>query len=316
MSNRPNDAGLSKIAIIAKIVGVELVSDVIKKFDRETVLLIEEKARSQTPLTIVDAVKAMREFNEIAETLAPTDNSVLSLSDTYDQAILADSPEARKSKKLVGFQQLDSQSPEKIADIIKKESPMEKAIILRQLSTPKAQEILGYYSAEEQAMILVEANTSKETDIKVLEQISAHIETRIEGMLTEEQTNYGAILNLATALSESSLESLLEKVPDNIANDIRANAITFSDILAQDKKVIQRIMGAMDTNTIAYAVCRLDQTNLEIVMSNISASKREDVQFALDEIDTSDDKAFEENQGKIIRSAKSLRESGDIVIIK
>lgn len=316
MNNRPNDAGLNKIAIIAKIVGVELVSDVIKRFDRETILLIEEKAKSQAPLTIVEAVKAMREFNEIAGKLAPTDNSVLSLSDTYDQAILADSPEARQSKKLVGFQQLDSQAPEKIADIIKKESPMEKAIILRQLSTQKAQEIMGYYPAKEQAMILVESNASKETDVKVLEQISAHIERRIEGMLTEEQTNYGAILNLATALSESSLDNLLEQVPEHIANDIRANAITFSDILAQDKKVVQRIMGAMDTNTIAYAVCRLGESNLEIVMSNISASKREDVQFALDEIDKSDDKAFEESQGKIIRSAKSLREAGDIVIVK
>ncbi len=311
-----NPEGLKKIAILIKIVGAPLVMNIIKGFDRETVEHIQDTVDNLPELTKIEAVKAMKEFNSIVDTLAPTDNSVVSLMAEYDDAILSDSPEARQKRRLVGFSQLDEQEVEKIVSIISNESSINKAVIIRQLSARKAQEVMSSITPKEQAAILSASHNSEEPPVEVLEKISAHIEKYIETMITDNPTNYAALVDLATTLSEKSLEALLEEVPENIAADIRANAITFSDVLSQAPKVIQRILGAMDTNTLAFAASRLEGDDLDLVMKNISATKREDVEFALNEVDKSDDKSFEDAQGRVVLSAKNLRDSGDILFVK
>ncbi|WP_210498421.1 FliG C-terminal domain-containing protein [Vibrio crassostreae] len=314
MSHRQD--GIEKVAKLLSVLGIELMMPIISKFDRDVVLEIHKAAKQNKNLTKSGALRIISEFNAITDTLVDLDSGIDSLLTEYDEAKLAESPEAMQRKLFVGFAKLDEQSSEKIYEIIKDEDAMYKVVILRQLSESKAQEIFNLMPLAEKASFTLEAESSGEITNEVLSVISNHIETKLEEILSEKKTNFDTAVSLASSLSEVELNELLDSLPEGTAAIIKANTLTFGDILAQQKKVIQKVFANFNGATIAAASAKLPTSELEKIYGCITSTKKEDVVYNLENFNKEDEKAIQTAQRDIVMEAKSLRSNGDIEIIK
>lgn len=314
MSNRT--VGVERIAKLLSILGIELMMPIIKRLPRDVIIEIHEYLDKNKNLTKHEAVELLAEFNAITDILVDHESGTDSLLTEYDEAKMAESPEGAQKRMFVGFMKLDEQPIEKIFEIVKNEDPLYQVVILRQLSESKGQDIFKMMPIEAKKAFVLEAQTSEEIPTKVLTEISNYIENKLDEMLAVKRTNFDSAISFASTLNEDMLNELLESLPEDTAEIIRANSLTFGDILAQEKRTLQKVFANFTGSAIAAAVCNLDESALEKVYACITATKRDEVEYNIGNMDVNDAKRIGDAQRQIVLEAKNLRNSGEIEIIK
>jgi len=114
-------------------------------------------------------------------------------------------------------------------------------------------------------------------------------------------------------VSKILLNSICEHSPE-MYNRLMGKWLAFDDLLLCDDKAIQRIMREVDTHVFAKAIKGASPVMQHKIFSNMSkraaALLKEDVEY-MDPVLLDD---VEEAQGRIVKVARQLQESGDIVI--
>ncbi|CAH7369092.1 Flagellar motor switch protein FliG [Vibrio chagasii] len=308
--------GTEKVAMLVKILGVSMMSPILKSLPRDAVEKIDKIVKADSAFLKADGVAILNEFNSIGNIIVAANNDI-SVIDEYDEALMADSPTGAGSKKVrVGFYMLAEQPTDVIYRIIKNEEPLYQVVILKQLKSKVAQDVFSLMSTDEQVAFTLEGKSSGEVNPEILELLSRTIETKIEEMLSVRKSNFDTVLNLASSMDDKSLDSLLEKLPEDIAEEVRAATVTFKDLLAQKDDVLQILLGSFGSATIALAMVNCTESEKEKIFGNVTDSKAGDIKYNLGEVDTNKVKDISNAQREIVLEAKSLQQKGDIEIVK
>ncbi len=310
------EAGIRKTAFLIELLGSGLVQDITNNMDRSVIAQIKSFNAEKQNLTTHEATKILNEFVTVSKILVDSDGSIADILNEWDENQIVKSPAYMQRKKFIGFVKLDEKTVEQIYEVIKNESTMYKVVILRQLSDQNAQEVFNMLEHSEKVRFALESQNSAETPLHVLEEISNHLHDTLEEKLTVKQTNYDKMITLACGLGEQDLNEFLAELPSDIAEDVRANVITFTDIMNQTNDILQQILAGFDAGTLAWASCAESEEVRAKLLTCVAATKRADVEDAITDSDTSDTKSQEAAKRQIVSAAKSMSENGSIEFVK
>ena len=157
------------------------------------------------------------------------------------------------------------------------EQPRIVAILLSRLSGARTAELLGFFKDEQKQAIVKELSRDSVANPALLDRLArATIGRAIEAAAAPqpEQTDRLARLteilrSLDKAQRGPMLQTLEEEDPE-LAGQLSGSLYKFEDLGATEDRVIQKILGQVESTTLATALFKVDDAILQKVLKNLS----------------------------------------------
>lgn len=308
-------SGVKKIAMIVSIIGREKSLPILTKMPRSVVEEIDKEVKAIGTIVKPEALSIMKEYNKISNIIVAGKNEG-SLLDSYDDAKLSESPIEARKRKWIGFTKLSELPTEKILNLIKGESPLHQVVILNNMPDKVGKEVFSLMSKDEKVLFTIESSSSLTTDNETISIINDVIESKVDSLHEASKTNLDSALIYTSSMSDDDLEELLEALPEDLAQKIRDEVITFTNIISQSKETLTKILGTIDAQTLAHACANAKESEIEHIKECITTTKSEDFDYNISEMNRDDKKIINDAQAKIIIRAKEMNSADEIEIIK
>lgn len=168
------------------------------------------------------------------------------------------------------------------------EQPRIVAILLSRLSGARTAELLAFFREEQKQAIVKEFTRESVANPALLDRLArATIGRALEAAAAPpvEQTDRLARLteilrSLDKAERGPMLQTLEEEDPE-LAGQLSGSLYKFEDISATEDRVIQKILGQVESTTLATALFKVDDTILQKVLKNLSRRAQQSLQEEL-----------------------------------
>ncbi|MGH2943253.1 MAG: flagellar motor switch protein FliG, partial [Solirubrobacteraceae bacterium] len=173
----------------------------------------------------------------------------------YAREVLERAVGAERAREIVGrltvaierrpFEFLRRTPPEQIHAFIRNEAPQTVALVIANLHTNLAAEVLALLEPDEQAQVAMRVGTMRETSPEVIEAVESVLRQRLSNVVSQDYAVAGGVQSLAEILNftdrgteRNVLESLAQVDPE-LAEEVRMLLFTFEDIIKLDDRSIQ-----------------------------------------------------------------------------
>jgi flagellar motor switch protein FliG len=218
------------------------------------------------------------------------------------------------------FAFLRAVAPERIAGLIRSESPQTIALILASLNTGLAAGVLERLPESEQPDIARRIARMDSPNTVVIERVEDAIRQRLTAVAEREYAATGGTKALAGILSHAD-RALERNVLDNlagedkeIADEVRGMMFVFEDIVKLDERAVQQLLREVDQKDLVLALRSAPDEVTELVLANMSergaAMLREEMEIQQPQRKRDIDAA----QSRIVGVVRRLEEAGTIVI--
>jgi flagellar motor switch protein FliG len=218
------------------------------------------------------------------------------------------------------FEFLRRTPPEQIHAFLRNEAPQTIALVVANLHTDLAAQVLALLDPEEQARVAMRIGTMRETSPEVARIVETVLRQRVANVISEDYAAAGGVESLAQILNHTDrgternvLESLGEFAPE-LADEVRLLLFTFEDIIKLDDRSIQLILKEVDSKDLGVALRGVAKEVQARIYSNMSERGgemlAEEIEFMLPQKRS----VVEEAQGRIVAVVRRLEEDGGIVI--
>jgi|AntAceMinimDraft_1070359.scaffolds.fasta_scaffold06738_2 flagellar motor switch protein FliG len=316
--------GIQKSAILLTSLGLEATQEIFKKLpDRDLERITIEIARIESvEPDVVELV--IEEFYQLTQTRLSVleggmdfASSILGAARGEDSGDLMRRIEAATETSAFSiFQAADIQQ---IINFLEQEHPQISAIIMGNIKSDRAAEILSNLREDLRSEIMYRLATMGNTAPEVLEEIEAVIMERMgqeDGRESALQTTgpkaVADILNAANMSTEKMvLDDLTDRDPE-LADEVKKLMFLFEDISQLEDSVIQRIISEIDKKDLVLALKGSSEDLKNKFSGNMSERARlilgEDME-AIGKVRLSD---VEEGRMRIIKVIKNLEDQGII----
>src|SRR3954447_13113641 len=327
---RPNPAaqlgGLRKAAAFLVAVGEDRATEVMKHLSAtEAEALSLEIAKSpKVPSEVCAAV-----IDEAVESVLAEQYMAEGGVD-FARSILERSLGTEKAAEIVGrlaatierrpFEFLRRTPPEQIHVFLRSESPQTIALVIANLHTTLAAQVLAMLDPEDQAEVARRIAIMSETRPEVVEQVEAVVRAKLSSVSAHEYAAAGGVKSLADILNnvdrstERNVLDELAKENAPLAEEIRLLLFTFEDIVKLDDRSIQLVLKEVDQKDLAIALRGVGEDVAARIFSNLSERGaellREEIQFQPPQRK----RIVEECQGRIVGVVRRLEEAGATVL--
>ena len=318
--------GIQKAAALLVAIGEQRAGEIFKYLgDTEVEALSLELAKAQKVPTevcrdvITEAVESVLAEDYLAEGGVDFARSVLMRSlgeDRADEIIgrLAATIERRP------FEFLRRTPAEQIVVFLRNESPQTVALVVSNLHTTLAAQVLSDIDAEIQADVALRIAMMGETRPEVVAQVESVMRSRLSAVGAQEYAVAGGvsaladILNSADRTTERNVLDELAKADSELAEEIRLLLFTFEDVVKLDDRSIQMVLKEVDQKDLAIALRGVPDEVAGKIFGNMSERGaellKEEIQFQPPQRK----RVVEEAQGRIVGVVRRLEEAGAIVI--
>ena len=326
----PNPAaklgGLRKAAAFLVAVGEDRATEVMKHLSAtEAEALSLEIAKSpKVPSEICAAVIDEAVENVLAEQYL-AEGGV-----DFARSILERSLGTEKAQEIVGrlaatierrpFEFLRRTPPEQIHVFLRSESPQTIALVIANLHTTLAAQVLSMLEPEDQAEVARRIAVMNETRPEVVEHVESVMRHKLSSVIAQEYAAAGGVKSLADILNnadrttERNVLDELAKENGDLAEEIRLLLFTFEDIVKLDDRSIQMVLKEVDQKDLAIALRGVPDEVASKIFKNMSERGaellREEIQFQPPQRK----RVVEESQGRIVGVVRRLEEAGAIVL--
>jgi len=218
------------------------------------------------------------------------------------------------------FEFLRRTPPEQIHAFIRNEAPQTVALIIANLHTDLAAQVLALLEPEEQAEVAMRVGTMRETSPEVIEAVEAVLRQRLSNVVSQDYAVAGGVQSLADILNNTDrgternvLESLSAVDPE-LAEQVRLLLFTFEDIVKLDDRSIQLILKEVESKDLGIALRGVGRDVQERIFSNMSERGSEMLAEEMEYMPAQRRAVVEEAQGRIVAVVRRLEEAGGIVI--
>jgi flagellar motor switch protein FliG len=318
--------GIEKAAVLLVAIGEERASQIFGHLgDAEVEALSREIAKSRkVPNTtcreiVTEAVETVLAEEYIAE--GGVD---------YARSILQRSLGSSRADEIVGrlaatierrpFEFLRRTPPEQIHVFLRNESPQTVALVVANLHTSLAAEVLSLLDAEEQAEVARRVAKMAETRPEVVEQVETVMRQKLSNIVAQEYAAAGGVKSLADILNHSdrtterNVLDELAKSEAELAEEIRLLLVTFEDVVKLDDRSIQMVLKEVDQKDLAVALRGVSEDVRGRIFSNMSERGAELLREEIDFQPPQRRRIIEEAQGRVVGVVRRLEEAGAIVI--
>jgi flagellar motor switch protein FliG len=318
--------GAQKAAALLVAIGEQRAGEIFRFLgDSEVEALSLELAKAQKIPTEVcrdvinEAVESVLAEDYLAEGGVDYARSVLMRSlgeDRADEIIgrLAATIERRP------FEFLRRTPAEQIVVFLRNESPQTQALVISNLHTTLAAQVLSQIDPEDQANVALRVAMMSETRPEVVQQVENVMRTRLSAVGAQEYATAGGVKSLADILNHSDRSTErnvldeLAKQDGELAEEIRMLLFTFEDVVKLDDRSIQMVLKEVDQKDLAIALRGVSDDVRDRIFKNMSERGAEMLKEEIDFQPPQRKRVVEEAQGRIVGIVRRLEETGAIVI--
>jgi flagellar motor switch protein FliG len=318
--------GVQKAAALLVAIGEERAGEIFRHLgDTEVETLSLEIAKAPKVPTslcrdiITEAVETVLAEEYIAEGGVDYARSVLQRSlggSRADEIIgrLAATIERRP------FEFMRRTPAEQIHVFLRNESPQTIALVVANLHTVLAAQVLALLPAEEQAEVALRVAGMAETRPEVVAHVESVMRQKLSNVVAAEYASAGGVKSLADILNHSDrtternvLDELAHKDAP-LAEEVRLLLFTFEDVVKLDDRSIQMVLKEVDQKDLAIALRGVSEDVRGRIFSNMSERGAELLKEEIDFQPPQRRRVIEEAQGRIVGVVRRLEEAGAIVI--
>jgi flagellar motor switch protein FliG len=318
--------GIQKAAVLLVAIGEERAGEIFRHLgETEVEALSLEIAKSRK----VPAEMCRDIVHEAVETVLAEDYIAEGGVD-YARNILERSLGAARADEVIGrlaatierrpFEFLRRTPPEQIHVFLRNESMQTIALVVANLHTTLAAQVLSLLDPEEQAEVARRVAKMAETRPEVVEQVEAVMRQKLSNVIAQEYAAAGGVKSLADILNHSDRSTernVLDELAKNeadLAEEVRLLLFTFEDIVKLDDRSIQMVLKEVDQKDLAIALRGVSEDVGHRIYSNMSERGAELLKEEIEFQPPQRRRVIEEAQGRIVGVVGRLEEAGAIVI--
>src|SRR3954453_4843688 len=318
--------GLRKAAAFLVAVGEDRATEVMKHLsDTEAEALSLQIAKSpKVPSEVCAAV-----IDEAVQSVL-AEGYLAEGGVDFARSILERSLGPEKASEIVGrlaatierrpFEFLRRTPPEQIHVFLKNESPQTIALVVANLHTALAAQVLALLDPEDQADVATRVATMGETRPDVVTQIETVMKQKLSTVIAAEYSTAGGVKSLADILNhvdrttERNVLDQLAASNGEPAAEVRLLLFTFEDVVKLDDRSIQMVLKEVDQKDLAVALRGVSEDVKQRIFANMSERGAELLQEEIDFQPPQRRRVIEEAQGRIVGIVRRLEESGAIIL--
>jgi flagellar motor switch protein FliG len=318
--------GIQKCAVLMVALGEEGASEIFKHLSQPEVeaLSLEIAKAPKVPSEVCREV-----LTEAVQTVLAEDYLAEGGVD-YARAVLQRSLGGDKAEEIISrlaatierrpFEFLRRTPPEQIHVFLRNESPQTIALVLANLHTTLAAQVLSLLPPEEQADVAMRVAQMGETRPEVVAQIESVMKGKLSNVIAQEYSSAGGVKSLAEILNQvdrSTERNVLDQLAQSngeLADEVRLLLFTFEDVVKLDDRSIQMVLKEVDQKDLAIALRGVSEDVRARIFANMSERGAELLKEEIDFQPPQRRRVVEEAQGRIVGVVRRLEESGAVVI--
>jgi flagellar motor switch protein FliG len=319
--------GLQKAAVLLVAIGEERAGEIFRQLgDSEVEALSLEIAKARKVPT-----ETCREIiNEAVETVLAEDY-IAEGGVEYARNVLERSLGSVRAEEIIGrlaatierrpFEFLRRTPAEQIHVFLRSESPQTIALVVANLHTSLAAQVLSLLDPSDQAEVARRVAVMAETRPAVVAEVESVMRGKLSSVVGQEYAaavggvkSLADILNNADRTTERNVLDELAKTNGELAEEIRLLLFTFEDVVKLDDRSIQMILKEVDQKDLAIALRGVPDEVRNRIFSNMSERGAELLKEEIDFQPPQRRRIIEEAQGRIVGIVRRLEEAGAIVI--
>lgn len=324
----PRIAGKNKAAVLLVSLGPERAAEIFKHLRDDE---IEELSLEMAKLREVSSETVESVFEEVAENAAAysffTEGGVAYARDVLERSLGND-----RAQEIIGrlsaviemrpFEFLRSTPPEQIHAFLRNEAAQTMALVIANLHTTLAAQVLSLLGETEQAEVAIRIARMSETSPDVIKEVETVIRQKLSNVLSQEYASAGGVKSLAEILNNADrpternvLENLAQRNQE-LADEIRSLLFVFEDIVKLDDRSVQMVLKGVDTKDLALALRGVADEVRDRILANMSQRGAEMLLEEMEYMPPQKRAVVEEAQGRIVAEVRRLEETGALVIAR
>ena len=318
--------GRRKAAVLLISLGTERAAQVFKHLrDDEIEALSLEMAKLQR----VDPGTSESVLEELAATVTAYDSLNAGGVD-YAREVLERALGPERALEIIGrmstvierrpFEFLRKTPPEQMVTFLRNESPQTIALVIANLHTTLASQVLSNLPDSDQAEIPLRIARMGETSPDVVKQVEDVMRQKLDTVVQQEYSAAGGIKSLAEILNHTDrsternvLDSLTE-TDEELAVEVRRLLFVFEDIIKLDDRAIQMILREADQKDLALALRGVSDEVKDRILGNMSERGAQMLTEEMEFQPPQRKRVVEEAQGRIVAIVRKLEEAGAVVL--
>ncbi|MGA2011398.1 MAG: flagellar motor switch protein FliG [Solirubrobacteraceae bacterium] len=318
--------GRKKAAVLLVSLGTERAAEVFSCLrDDEIEALSLEMAKLQW----LEPGQADSVLEELAATVEAYD-SLSAGGVEYAKEVLERALGPERAMEIIGrlssviekrpFEFLRRTPPEQVVTFLRNESPQTIALVVANLHTTLAAQVLSNLPENEQPEIALRIARMAETSPDVVRQVEGVMRQKLDNIVQQEYSAAGGVKSLAEILNQSDrsternvLDSLTE-TDENLGAEVRRLLFVFEDITKLDDRAIQLILREADQKDLALALRGVSDEVKQRILGNMS---ERGAQMLVEEMEFQPPQRkrdVEEAQGRVVAIVRRLEEAGAVVL--
>ena len=325
-SEMSNLSGAQKAAVLMLLLGEQQASEIVKFMNPQEVqtlggAMVDVSDVSQEAVNEIldDFVSTIKKQSSLG--LGTTDyvEKVFkrALGDDKAASVLGRILPGQSTKGLEILQWMDARA---IADMIKTEHPQVTAIILSVLDHQVAADVLNFLPDETRPEIIQRVASLETVQPSAMQELESIMKLQFTNNTSSKSSSFGGIkaaaqiMNSTKTALEASIMKGLESIDADLMMRIQDNMFTFENLSAVDNKGIQVLMRAVDNNQLMIAMKGASEDVKARFFDNMSERARGMFKDEMDAKGLMRLSDVEEAQKQIMRSARKLSDSGELVL--
>ena len=318
--------GAQRAAVLMLLLGEQQASEIVKFMNPQEVqtlggAMVDVSDVSQEAVNAIldDFVSTIKKQSSLG--LGNTDyvEKVFkrALGDDKAASVLGRIMPAQSSKGLEILQWMDARA---IADMIKTEHPQVTAIILSVLDHQVAADVLNFLPDETRPEIIQRVASLETVQPSAMQELESIMKLQFSSNTSSKSSSFGGIkaaaqiMNSTKTALENSIMKGLESIDAELMMRIQDNMFTFENLNAVDNKGIQVLMRNVDNNQLMIAMKGASEEVKARFFDNMSERARGMFKDEMDAKGLMRLSDVEEAQKQIMRSARKLSDSGELVL--
>lgn len=328
-------SGLKKAAILFIALGPEVSQNILKFFPEEQVQLIGEEIVNIDAATSQERTDVLKEFIERNKAKDFVKEGGYKYAKTLLTATLGEEKAnsllngIEENKNIKPFAKIKEANSEQLYLCIKDESPQTIAIVLSNLDSSKASQVLLKLPDDIQSEVIVKIGTLDNVPPIAISTVEETLNNKLSTSNKTNQEQLGGVNSLVGILgqvgrrAEKSILAKIEEEDPLLAEQVKASMFVFEDIMTLDDRTVQRILRDVDIKTLSYALkgTTSDENSpaaktKEIIFANQSKRAAETLKDEIELLGPVQVSEVENAQQEIVNIIKTLEESGEIKIVR
>lgn len=309
---------VDKVALLIMLLSPDASAKLLQGMDEEQI-----KAVTSAMCKLGDVPNEVREkvLAEFHAAVEQEGNSLLSGPDSV-RKILQNAVGSEKATGLVNaifrsnsFDFLAKAPMRSLADQIKDEHPQTVAVIMGQLSTEQAAELLALLPEKTRNEVLKRSGSISAVSEEAMAEIGELLKAAMSSVKAgdgEAPERIADIISLSGKQEADAMLADLQRSAPELAQEVVKRLVTFEKILTLPDAAVQKVLRKLDQRTLASSLFGAPQNISEKIYKNMTEEASKAMMEDIETLGQVSPKVVEEARRKMVKAIKALSDAGEL----